>query len=113
MLVDPLRRHVVGRSDERVRHRRLGAEEPAQAEVPELDDPLRRDEDVGRLDVCTTILLFSKPIFLVIDISPDKRFTENYSGINQKLFINNFSSFLCRLVTVKTLKIRVTWVNIV
>ena len=57
MLVDPLRRHVVGRSDERVRHRRLGAEEPAQAEVPELDDPLRRDEDVGRLDVCQTTFL--------------------------------------------------------
>ena len=51
MFVDSLRRHVVGRPDERVRHRRLRAEEPAQAEVADLHHALSGDEHVGRLDV--------------------------------------------------------------
>ena len=51
MLVDPLRRHVVRRPHQRVRSRRLGAEEPAQAEVPELDHALGGDEHIGRLDI--------------------------------------------------------------
>ncbi len=51
MFVDPLRRHVVRRSNEGVGYRRLRAEEPPEAEVAELDDALGRDENVGRLDV--------------------------------------------------------------
>ena len=52
VLVDPLRRHVVGRSNEGVGDGCLRAEEPAQAEIADFHHALGCDEHVGRLDVC-------------------------------------------------------------
>ncbi len=53
--MDSFRRHVVGRSDQRVSHGGLWAEEPAQPEVPDLDHTLSGDEDIGGLDVWKVI----------------------------------------------------------
>ena len=49
--------HVVGRADQRVSHGGLWAEEPAQPEVPDLDNTLSGDEDIGGLDVWKFIFI--------------------------------------------------------
>lgn len=51
MLVNPLGTHVVRCTNKGVSSCGLRAEEPAQAEIPELDHSLRSDEYIGRLDV--------------------------------------------------------------
>ena len=50
-LVDSLRRHVVGRADEGMGGGGFGREEATETQIAKLDDPLSRDEHVGRLDV--------------------------------------------------------------
>ena len=49
--MDSLGRHVIGCTDEGDGGRRLGAKEPAQAQVTQLHNPLARDKHVGGLDV--------------------------------------------------------------
>jgi hypothetical protein len=51
VLIDALRRHVVGSAHQAERHARALAEEATQAEVAKLDGALGRDEHIGRLQV--------------------------------------------------------------